>query len=141
MAITTVTMDRKVQKFTLNTGNAGTLDIPITDGVAYRLEATVIGVNLNAGATRMFHKKVVAEVCNQTSGTPGFETPWTTDTNPVIDVLNNIVAGPPFISGGGSVSTVTWSISSTNARLTISNLGTVTNDFVAIVDVWSASLV
>jgi hypothetical protein len=141
VAITTVTFNRKVQKFTLAPSTAGTVDIPIADGVAYKLDATVIGVNVSGGNTRMFHKQAIAEVCNQTTGAPGFETPAAGQSNPVTSVLSNAVVPPAFVSGGGSDSTIAWSISGANARLTISNNSLNTNDFAAIVDITAVSTV
>lgn len=101
----------------LTSGGTYTKDYEIAAGTTERLEAEVIG---NAGPAG-FHRKADAVVI-RADASAAFVADLGAASNPKTDPLGEASGDTSYTDGGGD-STIAWSVTGANARLTVTNRG------------------
>lgn len=140
--VTIVKQDQKV--FTLpgipGSGGSSVTDYPIATDTVTRIHAVVSGAHVTTGHV----DKAVSLFCQyavkNNNGTVTAITAAASSTNPYnSNTAGLLAADVQAYDDNFSTCTAVWTISTTNARLTITNNGSITGDFVVFMQVWTSN--
>jgi hypothetical protein len=121
------------------TGGLFAFDYPIATDTVTRIHAVINGAHITTGHVDKGVSLYTQCAVKSANGTLTFLTAVATSANPLnSNTAGIVVADVQAYDDNFSTCTAVWTISGTNARLTVTNNGSIAGDFVVFVDAWTS---